>query len=121
MVKKRRNIAFSLSFLDIMACGFGAVTLLLILRHNANEIPIADERLSSEISLLQQDIEQAEQDKVKALNSLEKSNLRLSKLRDYPNVLLPNLRRKKKYPRRPQQHRYIASAGQTARRRNVSN
>ena len=24
MVKKRRNIAFSLSFLDIMACGFGA-------------------------------------------------------------------------------------------------
>ena len=43
MIKKRRNIAFSLSFLDIMACGFGAVTLLfLILRHNATEIETTD-------------------------------------------------------------------------------
>ena len=43
MARKRRNIAFSLSFLDIMACGFGAVTLLfLILRHNAVEIVTPD-------------------------------------------------------------------------------
>ena len=28
--KKRRDIALSLSFLDIMACGFGAVTLLFL-------------------------------------------------------------------------------------------
>lgn len=32
---KRKITTFSLSFLDIMACGFGAVTLLfLILKHN---------------------------------------------------------------------------------------
>ena len=50
MAKKRRNIAFSLSFLDIMACGFGAVTLLfLILRHNATEIVTPDPRLASEV------------------------------------------------------------------------
>ena len=97
MVKKRRNIAFSLSFLDIMACGFGAVTLLfLILRHNANEIPIADERLSSEISLLQQDIEQAEQDKVKALNSLEKIELTLVKTQGLSKRVITELAEKEK-------------------------
>ncbi len=97
MVKKRRNIAFSLSFLDIMACGFGAVTLLfLILRHNANEIPIADERLSSEISLLQLDIEQAEQDKVKALNSLEKIELTLVKTQGLSKRVITELAEKEK-------------------------
>ena len=64
MAKKRRNIAFSLSFLDIMACGFGAVTLLfLILRHNATEIELPDPRLASEVDLLQEDISQAEREK----------------------------------------------------------
>ena len=72
MIKKRRNIAFSLSFLDIMACGFGAVTLLfLILRHNATEIETTDPRLAYEVELLQQDISQAEQQKVALLNSLD--------------------------------------------------
>jgi len=72
VIKKRRNIAFSLSFLDIMACGFGAVTLLfLILRHNATEIETTDPRLADEVELLQQDISQAEQQKVALLNSLD--------------------------------------------------
>jgi len=80
-----------------MACGFGAVTLLfLILRHNANEIPIADERLSSEISLLQQDIEQAEQDKVKALNSLEKIELTLVKTQGLSKRVITELAEKEK-------------------------
>jgi hypothetical protein len=97
MAKKRRNIAFSLSFLDIMACGFGAVTLLfLILRHNANEIPIPDERLSSEISLLQQDIQQAEQDQVKALNSLEDIDLRLVKTQGLSKRVITEIAEKEK-------------------------
>ena len=97
MAKKRRNIAFSLSFLDIMACGFGAVTLLfLILRHNANEIPIPDERLSSEISLLQQDIQQAEQDQVKALNSLEDIELRLVKTQGLSKRVITEIVEKEK-------------------------
>ena len=78
MAKKRRNIAFSLSFLDIMACGFGAVTLLfLILRHNATEIELPDPRLASEVDLLQEDIRQAEQEKIELLNSLEQLQLKL--------------------------------------------
>ena len=37
--EKRRVSTFSLSFLDIMACGFGAVTLLfLILKHDADTV-----------------------------------------------------------------------------------
>lgn len=97
MAKKRRNIAFSLSFLDIMACGFGAVTLLfLILRHNVNEIPIPDERLSSEISLLQQDIQQAEQDQVKALNSLEDIELRLIKTQGLSKRVITEIAEKEK-------------------------
>ena len=80
MVKKRRNIAFSLSFLDIMACGFGAVTLLfLILRHNATEVELPDPRLASEVDLLQQDIRQAEEERVELLNSLEELQLQLVK------------------------------------------
>jgi hypothetical protein len=78
MPKKRRNIAVSLSFLDIMACGFGAVTLLfLILRHNATEIITPDTRISAEMELLQMDIRDAEDDKVQLLNSLEEIQLQL--------------------------------------------
>ena len=76
MAKKRRNIAFSLSFLDIMACGFGAVTLLfLILRHNATEVVTPDPRLATEVELLQEDIRQAEESKTELLNSLEQLQL----------------------------------------------
>ena len=78
MARKRRNIAFSLSFLDIMACGFGAVTLLfLILRHNAVEIITPDIKLAAEVDLLQMDIREAEEDRVQLLNSIEKIQLEL--------------------------------------------
>lgn len=78
MAKKRRTTPFSLSFLDIMACGFGAVTLLfLILRHNITEIETPDLRLSAEVDLLQEDIRHAEDDKVRLLNSIEELELEL--------------------------------------------
>lgn len=71
-------MALSLSFLDIMACGFGAVTLLfLILRHNSTEIPVVDQNLATEAALLQQDINQAQQQKTQLLNSLEALQLQL--------------------------------------------
>ncbi len=74
----RRNVtAFNLSFLDIMACGFGAVTLLfLILRHNGDiilEIPRPD----SEIKLLQEDIRyaEAEQERLKKLKQKQREEI----------------------------------------------
>lgn len=72
MAKKRRGHPFSLSFLDIMACGFGAVTLLfLILRHNSMIVPTPDEFLAAEVDLLQVDIRDAEAERVELLNSIE--------------------------------------------------
>ena len=93
MAKKRRNIAFSLSFLDIMACGFGAVTLLfLILRHNATEVVTPDPRLATEVELLQDDIRQAEESKTELLNSLEQLQLELVKAQGASDRVLTDLK-----------------------------
>lgn len=68
---KHRVSAFSLSFLDIMACGFGAVTLLfLILKHDASAIQTADPNLAAEVNLLQEDIRVGEAELVALRNSL---------------------------------------------------
>ncbi|MGB1402510.1 MAG: VWA domain-containing protein [Porticoccaceae bacterium] len=97
MPRKRRNIAFSLSFLDIMACGFGAVTLLfLILRHNAVEIIIPDSQLAAEVDLLQMDIRQAEEDRTQLLNSLEKIQLELVEAQGLSERVITELQEQEK-------------------------
>ena len=78
MIKNRRFTAFSLSFLDIMACGFGAVTLLfLILRHSVVEEVQPDPRLSAEVEMLKEDVSEAEEERSDLLNSIEELELRL--------------------------------------------
>lgn len=78
MIKSRRLNAFSLSFLDIMACGFGAVTLLfLILRHNFAEEPVPNPALSAEVTMLQEDLQEAEEERTDLLNSIEELELEL--------------------------------------------
>lgn len=78
MIKERRVTAFSLSFLDIMACGFGAVTLLfLILRHSVVVEVQPDPRLNVEVVMLKQDVEQAEIQRSELLNSIEEMELQL--------------------------------------------
>lgn len=73
MAKKNRAIPLSLSFLDIMACGFGAVTLLfLIIRHNSAEIEVPESPMSEEVVLLQEDIRRASEEKTTLQNSLKK-------------------------------------------------
>lgn len=68
---KRRVNPFSLSFLDIMACGFGAVTLLfLILKHDSSDIQTADPKLKAEVNMLKEDIRVGEEDLVALRNSL---------------------------------------------------
>lgn len=69
---KRKITTFSLSFLDIMACGFGAVTLLfLILKHDATAVESADPLLVAETNLLQEEILLGEEELVKLKNSLK--------------------------------------------------
>jgi hypothetical protein len=78
MIKKRRMTAFSLSFLDIMACGFGAVTLLfLILRHSVVEEVQPDPKLATEVQMLKADVQQAEEERTELLNSIEELELEL--------------------------------------------
>ena len=97
MPKKRRNIAVSLSFLDIMACGFGAVTLLfLILRHNATEVITPDIRISAEVDMLQMDIRDAEEEKVQLLNSLEKIKLELVEAQGLSKRVITDLEEQEK-------------------------
>jgi len=92
MAKKNRSTPFSLSFLDIMACGFGAVTLLfLILRHNVTEIDTPDVRVSAEVNLLQEDIRDAEEDRVELLNSLEEIELELVAAQGLSNRVVTDL------------------------------
>lgn len=80
MIKNRRVNAFSLSFLDIMACGFGAVTLLfLILRHSVVEEVRPDPKLAAEVEMLQEDVNEAEQERTELLNSIERLELEVVK------------------------------------------
>ena len=58
-MKRRRNIeAFSLSFLDCICCGFGAIILLLVLSTIYEPVIIAQTQddLESLIALLQQEL-----------------------------------------------------------------
>ena len=78
MIKNRRITAFSLSFLDIMACGFGAVTLLfLILRHNVVVEVQPDPKLSAEVVMLKEDVKKADEERTLLLNSIEDLELQL--------------------------------------------
>ena len=72
MIKNRRITAFSLSFLDIMACGFGAVTLLfLILRHSIVVEVQPDPKMAAEVVMLTEDVKNAAEEKTLLLPSLE--------------------------------------------------
>ncbi|WP_444921039.1 VWA domain-containing protein [Microbulbifer sp. CnH-101-G] len=71
--KQRRFSTFSLSFLDIMSCGFGAVALIfLIIKHGSDhEIEVETEDLSAEVNLLQEEVELGEEHLVLARNTLD--------------------------------------------------
>ena len=59
MTKRRRNVdAFSLSFLDCICCGFGAIILLLVLSkiYEPMIIEKTQDDLESLIALLQQEL-----------------------------------------------------------------
>lgn len=73
--KRRAFNIFSLSFLDIMACGFGAVVLfLMIVNHDARQrSEVVNEDLRSEVELLQEEVLLEEQDLVQIRSQVEKS------------------------------------------------
>lgn len=72
MARKRSFSTFSLSFLDIMSCGFGAVALIfLIIKHDVdNTVKQENNDLKAEINLLEEDVRFGEEGLVKARNTL---------------------------------------------------
>ena len=60
MAKRRESNIFSLSFLDIMSCGFGAVILIFVVINNASQAVNPDLRteLLTEINKLEEEIEE---------------------------------------------------------------
>ena len=81
MARGRRHLTpFSLSFLDIMSCGFGAVVLLfLIIKHNVDtRVPVTvDEALSSEVMLLEEEIAEGREGLALLRNTLADTDERL--------------------------------------------
>jgi len=73
MVKRRQFSVFSLSFLDVMSCGFGAVILIfLIINHNRDDDrQVNDDVLLAEIRMLDYQVQQGEKDRFKLLDALD--------------------------------------------------
>lgn len=80
MARKRRFTTFSLSFLDIMSCGFGAVALIfLIIKHDVdNHTVVENQELMAEVNLLNEDIRDGEDGLVRARNTLSALDQRLA-------------------------------------------
>lgn len=77
--KKRDNITFNLSFLDIMSCGFGAVVLVfLIIDHSVQQqTKVLNAETLSEITLLEKDIRDGEEGLVQLKNALAEVDLEI--------------------------------------------
>ena len=71
--KKRQFNAFSLSFLDIMSCGFGAVILFFVIINHATvqRTDTMNSDLSGEVMLLETELALEELHRVKLQNSLD--------------------------------------------------
>ncbi len=74
MRNRRLLTPFSLSFLDIMSCGFGSVVLLfLIIKHNVDTnapIPVDNRDQTSEVMLLEEEILAGRQNLAKTRNTI---------------------------------------------------
>ncbi len=80
MSKRRRLSVFSLSFLDVMSCGFGAVVLIfLIINHETEEeAKVVNKDRLAEIRLLDYQVQNGEKDLFEWLERLEGLQQRLS-------------------------------------------
>lgn len=77
MARKKRGFStFSLSFLDIMSCGFGAVALIfLIIKHDVdNRAEVQTDYLNAEVSQLEEEIRIGQENLVALRNTLSALN-----------------------------------------------
>jgi len=72
MAKRREFNVFSLSFLDIMSCGFGAVILIYIVINHATEVEsqVVNKSLMAEVKKIEEDIKIDTENLVQLKNTL---------------------------------------------------
>ncbi len=75
MAKRREFNVFSLSFLDIMSCGFGAVILIYIVINHATEVEsqVVNQQLMSDVRKLEQEMELDTVNLVELKNTLQQT------------------------------------------------
>jgi hypothetical protein len=77
--KKRRNVdPISMSFLDVISCGFGAVILLfMMMNHNSSVVPPSvTPELVAEVDMLDEEIREGQDGLVRIRNTLSDVDLR---------------------------------------------
>lgn len=76
MAKRRESNVFSLSFLDIMSCGFGAVILIFIVIDHASEIEATEisAELRAEVTRLEQQVEEDNENLVQIRNTMSETD-----------------------------------------------
>ena len=82
MARNRRSFSpFSLSFLDVMSCGFGAVVLLfLIIKHHVDAVtpsPLPTAASSSEVKLLEEDVKEGKENLAQLRNTIDEIEKRI--------------------------------------------
>ena len=80
MVRKKREFTtFSLSFLDIMSCGFGAVILVFLIMNHAIDKEKTDLNVNvqSEVDLLEEDVAEGDEGLVRLRNTLSELDQKL--------------------------------------------
>ncbi len=79
MPRRRRLSVFSLSFLDVMSCGFGAVVLIfLIINHDTQQDQqVNNNELLSEIRMLDYQVQQGEKDLFDLVETLDDVSARV--------------------------------------------
>jgi len=80
MARRRETNIFSLSFLDVMSCGFGAVVLIFLIINHATQVEtkVINQDLLSEIRLLDYQVQNGERDLFELREELEELLRRVS-------------------------------------------
>jgi hypothetical protein len=97
MARRRNAELFSMSFLDVICCGFGAVILLytIISAQSGLERIRLTEDLTAEANRLQEEVEQGTRDLVVLRNTLEQTESETASARSRAKQLIEELQRER--------------------------
>ena len=84
MVRRRRMNVFSLSFLDVMSCGFGAVVLIFLIINHATTVESerSNSRTLASVSLVNREVTVGERDLAELRELLDEVELQLADSRE---------------------------------------